>query len=139
MKKILAPIDGSQNSLEALKSARDMAEKFGSQLIIINVQKPASFDTSEPVDEDIPAMEAASQKVLDKGLEVVKGISLEVRAEKVCCGDPAEQIIQFADDEDVDLIVMGSHGLSGVRKFLLGSVSDKVVQHASKPVYIVKT
>ena len=138
MKKILAPIDGSQNSLEALKSAKEMAEKFGSQLIIINVQKPASFDTSEPVDEDIPAMESRAQKILDKALEVVKGTSKEVRAEKVCCGDPAEQIIQFADDEDVDLIVMGSHGLSGVKKILLGSVSNNVTQQSSKPVFIVK-
>lgn len=138
MKKILAPIDGSQNSLEALKSAKDMAEKFGAELVIINVQKPASFDSPDAVDEDMSVLEERAKKILDKGLEVVKDTSVKVRSEMVCCGDPADQIIYFADQEDADLIMMGSHGLSGVKRFLIGSVSNKVLQHSSKPVMIIK-
>ncbi|PKM79301.1 MAG: hypothetical protein CVU88_06485, partial [Firmicutes bacterium HGW-Firmicutes-13] len=52
IRKILAPIDGSQNSLEALKCARDLAEKYGARIVLINVQKPAAYETPELVSED---------------------------------------------------------------------------------------
>ena len=140
MKKILAPVDGSKNSMEALMSAKDMAEKFGGTLIIANVQKPASFETSEPVpdyDMDPEALRRRGQEVLDKAEEAVKGTSAEVKT-LFTVGDEAEQILYLADKEGADIIVMGSHGLSGVRRFLIGSVSNKVLQHSSRPVLVVK-
>ncbi len=140
MKNILAPVDGSQNSFEALMSAKDMAEKFGGRLIIVNVQKPASFDTSEPVpdyDLDPEALKRRGTQVLDKAEEMVKGTTAEVKT-LFTVGDPAEQILYLVDKEGADMVVMGSHGLSGVRRFLIGSVSNKVLQHSPKPVMVIK-
>ncbi len=140
MKKILAPVDGSQNSFEALMSAKDMAEKFGGQIVILNVQKPASFETSEPVPDyemDPDALKRRGKEVLDKAEELVKGTSAEVKT-LFTVGDPAEQILNLIDKEGADMVVMGSHGLSGVRRFLIGSVSNKVLQHSSKPVLVIK-
>ena len=140
MKNILAPVDGSQNSFEALMSAKDMAEKFGGRLIIVNVQKPASFDTSEPVpdyDLDPEALKRRGKQVLDKAEELVKGTTAEVKT-LFTVGDPAEQILYLVDKEGADMVVMGSHGLSGVRRFLIGSVSNKVLQHSPKPVMVIK-
>lgn len=140
MKNILAPVDGSQNSYEALMSAKDMAEKFGGRLIIVNVQKPASFETSEPVpdyDLDPDALKRRGKQVLDKAEELVKGTSVEVKT-LFTVGDPAEQILYLVDKEGADMVVMGSHGLSGVRRFLIGSVSNKVLQHSPKPVMVIK-
>ena len=140
MKIILAPVDGSKNSFEALMSAKDMAEKFGGKLVIVNVQKPASFDTSEPVpdyDMDPEALKRRGKQVLDKAEELVKGTSAEVKT-LFTVGDPAEQILYLVDKEGADMVVMGSHGLSGVRRFLIGSVSNKVLQHSPKPVMVIK-
>ncbi len=140
MKKILVPVDGSQNSYEALMSAKDMAEKFSGQIVILNVQKPASFETSEPVPDykmDPEALKRRGKEVLDKAEELVKGTSAEVKT-LFSVGDPAEQILNLIDKEGADMVVMGSHGLSGVRRFLIGSVSNKVLQHSSKPVLVIK-
>ncbi len=137
MKKILVPIDGSQNSLEALKCAIDMADKYGSQIILVNAQKPATFERSIPVDENPDILKEHAKEVIDKGMEVLKDSSVNVKTEAVV-GDPAEQILYLVDREDADLIVMGSHGASGMRRFLIGSVSNKVLQHSPKPVMIIK-
>jgi len=139
MKKILVPIDGSQNSLEALKWARGMAEKYGSQIIILNIQKPVSYATAETVSvrEDPDLFAKIGEKVIDAGLEAIKGTPVDVKTE-VNFGDPAEQILDVIDKEDVDMVVMGSQGITGIKKFLIGSVSNKVLAHSSKPVMIIK-
>ncbi|UNC92360.1 universal stress protein [Candidatus Contubernalis alkaliaceticus] len=140
MKKILAPVDGSQNSFEALMSAKDMAEKFGGQLIILNIQKPASFDTPHPVPDyqiDPEALKRRGKEILDKAEELVKGTSAEVKT-LFTVGDPADQILNLIEKEGADMVVMGSHGLSGIRRFLIGSVSNKVLQHSPKPVMVIK-
>ena len=53
-------------------------------------------------------------------------------------GKPAQEICDYADSNDVDFVVISSHGLGGVNRWALGSVTDKVVRHCSKPVYVVK-
>ncbi len=137
MKKILVPIDGSPNSLEALKTAKDMADKYGSQIILVSVQKPATYERSIPVDENPDILKGYAKEVIDKGMEVLKDSSVNVKSEAII-GDPAEQILYMVDREDADIVVMGSHGATGMRRFLIGSVSNKVLQHSPKPVMIVK-
>lgn len=138
MKKILVAIDGSKNSLDSLQSGREMAEKFGAQLLVINVQKAESCDAPDvPVCEHPDTLKARGQKVIDKGLETIKGTPVDVKS-FVVIGDPAEQIVHHAEKEDVDIVLMGSQGLSGIRRFLIGSVSNKVLHHSPKPVMVMK-
>ena len=144
MKKILAPIDGSLSSLNALKYTRDIAEKFGSEIILVNIQKPIFFESPKPetVDgEDSKTLEEKASMVVSQGMKILEGTPAKVRSlmkSEDIMGDPAEQILYLIDKEDVDIVIMGSHGYSGIRKFLMGSVSHKVVQHSPKPVMIIK-
>ncbi len=137
IKKILAPIDGSQNSMESLKCARDLAEKYGAQIVMVNIQKPASYEAPKPVSEDPKVLEERGSKIIEKGMDAIKGTTANIKSE-VITGDPSEQILHLIDKESVDMVVMGCHGLTGVRRFLIGSVSNKVLQHSSKPVMIIK-
>ncbi len=70
-------------------------------------------------------------------MNAIQGTDANIKSE-VITGDPSEQILYLIDKEDVDMVVMGCHGLSGLRRFLIGSVSNKVLQHSSKPVMIIK-
>ncbi len=144
MKKILAPIDGSHNSLKALKYAKNIAEKYGSQIILVNIQKPIFYESPkpEPVGEERPiTLEEEASKIINQGLKVLEGCTASIKSltkSDDIVGNPAEQILYLIDKEDVDVVIMGSHGFSGIKKFFMGSVSHKVLQHSSKPVMIIK-
>lgn len=145
MKKILVPIDGSQNSFKALKHARNMAEKFGSEIILVNIQKPIFYESLEPEpvssENGSETIQERAKIIINQGLEILKGSPVSIKPElktEIIAGEPAEQILYLIDKEDVDMVIMGSHGLSGIRRFLMGSVSNKVLQHSSKPVMIIK-
>ncbi len=145
MKKILVPIDGSEHSLNALKYARDMAEKFGSEIILVNIQKPFFYESLEPEpvgsEDGSETLQEVAKKIINQGLKFLEGSPVSVKAElrpDIVTGEPAEQILFLLNNEDFDMVIMGSHGLSGIRRFLMGSVSTKVLQHSPKPVMIVK-
>lgn len=145
MEKILVPIDGSSNSLKALNYAGDMAEKFGSQIILVNIQKPVFYEGLDPEplskDKEAETIQEKANDVINEGLRVLEGSDLSIKVEfdpDIILGDPAEQILFLIDREDVDLVVMGSQGLSPLRRYFVGSVSSKVMQHSPKPVLIIK-
>ncbi|PKM79431.1 MAG: universal stress protein [Firmicutes bacterium HGW-Firmicutes-13] len=142
--KILVPIDGSQYSLEALNMAKSIAEKFSGELMVVNIQrrlvsrpKSTEFDVSEFIEDNPDILRERGERVLKKGLEALKGSSLKVET-CILMGDPADQILECAKESKADMIVMGSLGLTGITRFLMGSVSTKVVNHADIPVMVVK-
>lgn len=143
--KILVPVDGSKYSVEALKTAVNLAEKFNGSIVLTNVQKrvvsrPKSmeFDVEEFIEDDPDTLRDRGRKLLDKIAEQMEGSSFKVE-KCLLVGDPAEKILECAEDHKPDMIVIGSLGLTGVRKFLVGSVSSKVVSHSPFPVLVVKT
>ena len=97
---------------------------------------------SLPTDEELE--EAYQQRIMTEGKEATAyvenaGRAANVEVEPVILrGIPAEEIIGFAEKNDIDLIVMGTHGRTGIKKFLLGSVAEKVVRHATKSVLVVR-
>lgn len=140
--KILVAVDGSQCAEKALKSAVDLAKKYNAKLILIHVvlrqlavapSQAGVIATSVFVKE----MEVEGKEIITKAEAFVKTEGVECAC-KMIQGVPAEEIVKTARDEGVDLIVMGSRGLTEVRAFLLGSVSDKVSHHAKCPTLIVK-
>ncbi len=142
--KILAPVDGSKTSFKALNVARSLAEKYGSELIVLTVMVPygslnllqLSLDQTL-IDQNDQAMKKAGYATLDKAREEMAGYTGAVEyAEE--SGNPAEVILHVAKERKCDTIVIGSRGLSGVEEFLLGSVSSKVSQYAEVPVVVVK-
>jgi nucleotide-binding universal stress UspA family protein len=141
--RILVAVDGSPFAERALACAVDIAKKYAARLIILHVVL-RRFYAVTPSEAGVLAttvyvkeMEAEGQEIIKKAEEYAKiaGVSYEC---KLVQGVPADEIVKSGRTEKVDLIVVGSRGLSEVRGFLLGSVSDKVSHHAKCPTLIVK-
>jgi len=144
--RVLVPIDGSEYSMKALEKGKEIAEKYNGEIILTNIQKrivsrpkPMSmdYDIGKFIEDDPNILHERGQQVLEKGLEKLKGSSVKV-AICLLIGDPAEEILECAKRNEADMIVIGSLGLTGISKFLMGSVSSKVVNNAHIPVMVVK-
>ena len=141
--KILVGLDGSDFSLKALAFAIDLAKKYQSQLVLVHVVMRQIYAINPPEagvlagTAVVRELEANGKAILTKGEETAKaqGIPVETRLRQ---GVPAEELLRAASDEKVDLMVLGSRGLSQVKAFFLGSVSDKVSHHAKCPTLIVR-
>ncbi len=141
--RILVAVDGSPFSERALECAVDLAKKYTSKLIIVHVVL-RRFYAVTPSEAGVLAttvfvkeMEAEGKEIISKAEAYAKNEGADYEC-RLLQGVPAEEIIKTARSENVDLIVMGSRGLTEVRAFLLGSVSDKVSHHAKCPTLIVK-
>jgi len=141
--KILVGVDGSPFADKALKYALDVAKRYDAKLLILHVVL-RRFYAVTPSEAGVLAttvfvkeMEAEGRRIMDNAEATAKqaGVDYECRLAQ---GVPAEEIIKTVQSEKADLIVLGSRGLTEVRAFLLGSVSDKVSHHAKCPILIVK-
>jgi nucleotide-binding universal stress UspA family protein len=143
--KILVPVDGSPTSLKAVQMAGEIARRFDAQVTLVHVQH---LPTAALAASDMAGMAGTDQTMIDALDAAAQEIVCAARAalalpenrvgEKILLGHPAETICQLAEAEAYDLISMGSRGLSEVRAFFMGSVSDKVSHHAHCPVLIVR-
>ncbi len=138
VKKILCPTDFSEPSYVGIRSANELAHHFSAELILVHVVPPIHFysppgGTALNLTKYLEDMVTASQKSLD---EVAKNrISPDVSVQRtVLQGNPADQIIDLASSEKVDLVVTATHGWTGWRRFIFGSVAEKVVRLATCPV-----
>jgi universal stress protein A len=148
-KKILCPTDFSEPSYKALKAANDLAKEFKSELILIHVLSPVQafpaspgFAPGQPVSSVyLPADVAESiEKHAIESLEMVlkEKVHGDVKAKtELLHGNPAEEIARYAEKSKVSVIIMGTHGFTGWRHLLLGSVTEKVVRLSSFPVLTV--
>ncbi len=141
LKKILIPIDFSDYSLNALEYAKLFAEKFNAEIILLNVVEPVVFTADLTMGQVIPSIESELyQKSEEKVKEIVDSLRDKFNVRGVVkIGRPHVEIIEFAKDEKVDLIIIGSHGHTGVEQFLFGSTAEKVIRKASCPVLIIKS
>lgn len=139
MKKILVAHDSSKLSDKALKKAVEIAGAFNSSLTVLSVI-PELYLT-ELSDIDRQRITAALADEANAAMEKVRislaGKPIEAKT-IVRQGPAAEKILETAQKMKIDLLVLGSHGRHGAKKFLLGSVSTKVVDHANCPVLVVK-
>ncbi len=123
-KKILIATDGSEFSDKAVQEALDIAAASKSEVVIVSV---ASSDSE--VREAEGFVREAGEKAEKKGIKVTTGTPV---------GTVYEKIIDVAEKENVDLIVVGSHGRTGLKRLLMGSVAERVIGHASCTVLVVK-
>ena len=150
-KKILVAMDGSELSKKALDSALDIAERFSAQVVILSVVEHSAlqmtgFPALIPTTAYTTAMSDFSKEyiehhrnLLSKALKHAKDSKPNLKiSTKLMEGRPTNTIVKEAKDNNFDLIVMGSRGLSGITRFFLGSVSDGVVNEAECPILIVK-
>lgn len=135
-KRLLVAVDGSSKSEKTITIALDMAERYGAHVTVVHVRE---YERYEGADVDlgppIPADELVDQVVArfrDRGVDT----SGEIR--RVSAGDTPQQIVDAAEAAEADLIILGSRGMSELKSMLLGGVANKVVQHATCPVLLVR-
>ena len=135
MKKILVGIDGSEGSRQALTRSISLLDEFGELHLLAVIPSPSDKNF---VDNDMyktirkKAEDMINEIISDIGKQgfTIKGIIEE--------GDPSIKIINTSNKLDVDLIVLGCKGTSKIGRYLIGSVANKVVQYAHKPVMVVR-
>src|SRR5918994_1353903 len=146
--KILLASDGSREAAQAARTAADLANSTHSELHLITVARgnpdPAYYTNDvvlryETYEEALEAVMGEAQRVLDEQAQKVEEAGGSVKVAHLKIGErPERAIIHLAEELGIGLIVMGSRGLGGMRRALMGSISDSVVRHANCPVMIVR-
>jgi len=143
VKRIFGPTDFSGPSYEALKTADEIALHFSSELILLHVVKPIAVNPVhiDPTSFNLPMYEKERVVTANQAIEKVakEKLSAELNSRTmVVQGDPAYQIVELAADEGADLIVIATHGLTGWKKVIFGSVTEKVIRLAKCPVLSIR-
>jgi universal stress protein A len=141
VKKILCPTDFSEPSLEGVKAAAEFAAEYSAEVIVLHVIPPAHTLTpptipSGKVLEYYEDLTRFAQKSLDELSDEKFSKDLSVSS-RVVQGNPSDEIVHTALEEKVDLIVISTHGATGWRRFMFGSVAEKVVRMAGCPVLTI--
>lgn len=142
--KILLATDGSAEAASAARTAADIAEKTGSELHVVLVELATAYVGMGPPEiADVPApvqeeLDEEAQRLLDAQVRQIKADGGSVARAHLRVGKPDVEIVGLAEEIGAGLIVMGSRGLGGIRRALMGSVSDSVVRHAHCPVLVVR-
>ncbi len=137
LRKILAAYDSSDASEDAFRFALDLAQKYEAELIVLSVARPP--EPAESVETE--AVLESATKFYEKHFAQLKELSAKAGVAtrfEVRVGHPAEAIIHMAHEESADLIVMGHRGKSFIKRWLLGSISKRVVSYAHCAVTIVR-
>lgn len=140
-KRILIATDGSENAERAASYGINIAKAIGAEvhaLYVISTKHAVTTRTvmgwSEAFEEYLADEgEVAVENVRKLGEQV--GVKVKPAYSK---GIPADKILEYADENNIDLIVMGTHGLTGIKKFLIGSVAENVVRHSKVPVMVIR-
>jgi len=141
--KILVPVDGSEYSMEAVKVALKYAKATKTDIYLMTV---TPFISGLDLEISAGAMDKLNESMKSKGEEVLAKAQGILKAEGVTANtilsssiSAADEIVTFAEEEKVDLIIIGSRGLGGAAtRFFMGSVALKVVTHAPCNVYVIK-
>ena len=135
MKKILLGFDGSEGSEQALNRAMMLIDEYGELIILAVIPSPA--DKAFVDDEMYKKMKEKAERMIDDVITDIGEHEFTITG-MIEEGDPAAIIIDISSRLDVDLIVLGSKGTSELGRYLIGSVANKVVQYAHKPVMVVR-
>ena len=136
IKRILFPTDFSHTGDKALAMAESLARDSGAKIFIVHVEEPP---TAYGGGEMYYGMLEPDLEHLKELLEKVKPKDLQLDYEQhMVTGEPADAIARFADEHDIDIIVMGTHGRTGLMRLLMGSVAEAVVRRSKCAVLTVK-
>lgn len=137
MKRILVAVDGSMYGLAAVKAAAKLAAARGIESVTLINVIPVAVSTMGPAPVAAPPEDIEAWEVFQQPKAILKEAGVEARL-LLREGDPAYEIVQVAQTEGYDLIVVGHRGLSPIKAFLLGSVSSRIVTHAPCSVLVVR-
>jgi nucleotide-binding universal stress UspA family protein len=143
---IVVGTDGSDTAKKAVREAAELASRLGASVDIVSAYAPVSNqrlrEEARQVPEDLQWMVSPREDVdakLREAEEIVKDAGVDSVSVHPREGDPADAILDVAEERGSDLIVVGNKGMSGAKRFLLGSVPNKVSHHAPCSVLIIRT
>ncbi len=151
--RILLASDGSESAAHATEVAVELSKRTDSELHVVYVGEyspallyPQSADTSWVVQEDLAPIqeergqqfEQVARQTLDAEVQQVREVGGTVTQAHLRMGTPDAEVVDLAEELGVGLVVVGSRGLGGIRRALMGTVSDSVVRHAHCPVLVVR-
>jgi nucleotide-binding universal stress UspA family protein len=155
LKRILVPLDGSRFGSRAVKYAEEIARRFDSEIVLLRVIPPEPEvpvttgnmpAMTSPAETGLSVETALSQdknnwkhanRYLWKKAGDIKADNLKV-SYQVVEGDAARSIMDFSNSENIDIIIMTTHGKSGLKRMFLGSVADTVIRQSGKPVMVIR-
>jgi nucleotide-binding universal stress UspA family protein len=139
--RIVAPVDYSEPSKSALAAAKELAETYGGLVCAVHVLEPIPeyhpFTIGAGVPVDYRRLTEQAKETLGRLVEEVGGPRVEVETE-VLLGSPGPRITEYAEQVEADLIVVATHGHTGLSRLFLGSVAEKVVRLAGCPVLVLR-
>ena len=152
-KRLLVPLDGSPFASQALPYAAEIAQRFGAEVVLVQVVKPATFIIAagapggvSPAASEI-AVQAARETDKRNVARARRYLSDKVRtmtsqriesSYHVLVGDTARSVIEFSEKENIDMVVMTTHGKSGLKRAVMGSIADALIRQSGKPVLAIR-
>ena len=151
-KKILLPTDGSENSKRANKHALWIADKSDANIVIMYVIEPhfPELATGLPLSTLPTPNEQFYEEIRNEGKQIIENFKQDledVQCKGICKntnlktiiieGKPSNEIVNVLNKENIDLVVMGASGRHGLDRFVIGSVTERVVRNAKKPVMVI--
>ena len=143
--RVLVPLDLSEHSVGALEHAVDLARQYEAHLHLLHVVQPLpDYELPGIYQSSLPPRTDVTDALTDSAREELAGLAEQVDLPTsrvhwdVQHGDPASVIVDTAEDDGADLIVLASHGRTGLERFLMGSVAEKTIRLAPCPVFVVK-
>jgi nucleotide-binding universal stress UspA family protein len=133
---ILVPLDGSECAEMILPKVEKLATDLKANIHLLQVVYAHTFPGVDPTEAEVAVVRKAEEylKKIEDQLKA-KGFKVDTH---VRYGDDAEEILDHASQKDIDLIAMTTHGRSGIKRFLLGSVAEKILRHSPKPIFLVR-
>lgn len=142
-KKIVVPVDGSGWSERAIPHAVDIARNNGAEIILLHVFRPPVSEYSDQI--ALAGQDEQLQQIREQIKQYLMGLRGQLRSEHVDCRvqfiegtGVASLICDYINEEGVDLVVMSSHGRSGLRRFIFGSIAERVLQAVHVPVLVIR-
>lgn len=132
---VLIPTDGSEPAQGAVETGVELATEHGATVHGLYIIEPSYLDETGEVTE---TFQRKGERIVSKVIEEAQAAGLSTAAE-VWTGTPHEQILDYTETNGVDVVVMGTHGRTGLGRYLLGSVTQKVVRLSEVPVLTVQT
>jgi nucleotide-binding universal stress UspA family protein len=143
--KIMVAFDGSNDSVKAVDLAAALAHEFGAELIVVHAFSPPSMIFAGAAGVPMPnypeledALKEGALKTLSKGVQQANRAGVKARGETLEGSSIVQALVEFSANEKADLLVVGTRGMSGFKRLLLGSVSSGLVTHAHCPVLVVR-
>jgi len=134
--KILVPLDGSEVSESVLPEVEKLATAFKAGISLLRVAYAPTIPGVDPTKTQVAVVREA-EEYLQRIEERLKAKGFQVDSH-VRYGDEAEEILDHSARGEIGLIAMSTHGHSGVKRWVLGSVAEKILRHATKPIFLVR-